>query len=81
MTIESKNVFFILASFLIFIIILSMLGILAPNDYDYSKEVIVNTIREDMYYPPVYYGGPYRKNNVYAPNVFMGRGPYIRRYY
>ena len=78
MAIESKNVFFILASFLIFIIILSMLGILAPNDY--SKEVVVNTNRE-MYYPPVYYGGPYRKNNVYAPNVFMGRGPYIRRYY
>ena len=45
---ESKNIFFALASFLVFIIILSMLGVLAPTQS--SKSVNVD---RTSYYNPV----------------------------
>ena len=50
---ESKNIFFALASFLVFIIILSMLGVLAPTQS--SKSVNVD---RTSYYNPVSYWRP-----------------------
>ena len=44
-----------------------------------EKEIVVNTNRQ-LFYPPSYYGGPYRKNLVYAPDVYVAPGPYARRY-
>ena len=37
---ESKNIFFALASFLVFIIILSMLGVLAPTQSSQSSKSV-----------------------------------------
>ena len=45
MALESKTIFFSLASFLIFIIILSVLGVLGPVPSSKEKEVVVNTKR------------------------------------
>jgi len=77
---DTKNLFFGLGSFLIIIIILSMLGVLEPKQTEETKEVVVQRGGD-----PVYYGGPYRKNIVYAPDVYTrpifcrGYGP--RRFY
>ncbi len=79
MALESKTIFFSLASFLIFIIILSVLGVLGPVSSSKEKEVVVNTNRR-LFYPPSYHGGLYRKNLVYAPDVYVNPGPYARRY-
>ena len=80
---ESKTIFFTLASFLIFIVILSMLGILGPTDTTSTEKVVVTgggAGRGRYFYPPVYGGRPYRKNVVYAPDVYMAPGPYDRRF-
>lgn len=79
MALESKTIFFSLASFLVFIIILSVLGVLGPVPSSKEKEVVVTTNR-GLFYPPSYYGGPYRKNFVYAPDMYVAPGPYARRY-
>lgn len=73
---ESKNIFFALASFLVFIIILSMLGVLAPTQSSKS----VNVDRTSYYNPVSYWRPPYRKNIVYAPDVYVAPGPYARRF-
>ncbi len=72
---ESKNIFFALASFLVFIIILSMMGVLAPST---SKSVTVD--RTNYLTPITYWRPPYRKNIVYAPDVYVAPGPYARRW-
>lgn len=76
MPLESKTIFFSLASFLIFIIILSILGVLQPVTSN-QKEVVIHTNKK-IHYPPVYYGNPYRKNNIYAPDVYLATTPYGR---
>lgn len=78
MKFESKSVFFTLSSILIFIIILNLLKNLRTDNY--NKKAIVNAEKIEMY-PPVYYGGPYRKTILYAPDVYLTRRPYDRRYW
>ena len=73
---DSKNLFFGLGSILIIIIILSVLGVLEPTQSiskPNTKEVIIQQT------PPVYYGGGYRKNIVYAPDVYTRPRFYGRR--
>ena len=71
---DTKNLFFGLGSILIIIIILSMLGVLEPKHTEEATEVVVQRSGD-----PVYYGGPYRKNIVYAPDVYTR--PIFRRGY
>lgn len=70
---DSKNLFFELGSILLIIIILSILGVLAPIQPTSNKEVIIQQT------PPVYYGGGYRKNIFYAPDVYRRSRYYDRR--
>jgi hypothetical protein len=83
MQLESKTIFFSLASFLIFIIILSVLGILQPISSN-QTEVVIHTNKKNIN-PPVYYGNPYRKNNIYGPDVYLATTQYgrsnINRYF
>ena len=54
-----------------------MLGVLEPIQSQETKEVVVQRGGD-----PVYYGGPYRKNLFYAPDVYarpIYRGGYGRR--
>jgi hypothetical protein len=79
---DSKNLFFGLGSVLIIIIILSVLGVLGPKQNisqlptQDTKEIIIH-----QSLPPVYYGGGYRKNIVYAPDLYRRHNmPHHRRH-
>ena len=68
---DLKNTFFGLGSILMLIIILSILGVFQPyNNNNNSKTVIVE---KDQHRHPVYYGGAFKKNNVYLPNRYNRR--------
>ena len=70
---DLKNTFFGLGSILMLIIILSILGVFQPynnNNNNNSKTVIVE---KDQHRHPVYYGGAFRKNNIYIPNRYNRR--------
>lgn len=67
---DLKNTFFGLGSILMLIIILSILGVFQPYNNNNSKTVIVE---KDQHRHPVYYGGAFRKNNVYLPNRYNRR--------
>ena len=49
MALESKTIFFSLASFLIFIIILSVLGVLGPVPSSKEKEIVVKTNEDQSF--------------------------------
>ena len=67
---DLKNTFFGLGSILMLIIILSILGVFQPYNNNNSKTVIVE---KDQYHRPIYYGGAFRKNNVYIPTRYNRR--------
>lgn len=78
---DSKSLFFGLGSVLIMIIILSILGVLGPKQTtsqlpkQETKEIIIHQAP-----PPFYYGSGYRKNIIYAPDVYTRPiMPYHRR--
>jgi len=66
-----KNTFFGLGSILILIIILSIIGVLQPSINNYGNKSKNIVIEKDI--TPVYYGGVFRKNNMYIPNTYKRR--------